>query len=207
MSTENNPHNICTWDADADSVHCQNQSLLMCRMDTSDLLHFLLITLNIFIPAILGMILGGYARYLIGYAAFWVFFFGFFEIRILCSHCPFYAEKGRILHCPANYGLPKLWKYHPEPMKRLEKAALLVCFIVLFGYPFPFLILGRQYVLLAITAYAVVLWLFVMLKNVCSKCVNFSCPLNRVPKKVVDDYLRRNEVMRQAWEASGYRLD
>ena len=207
MPQENNPYHICTWDPDADCVHCENRDVLMCRIDTSDLLHFLLITLNIFIPAILGMILGGYAVYLIGYGAFWVFFFGFLEIRILCSHCPFYAEKSFVLHCPANYGLPKLWRYYPEPMKQWEKVTLLVCFAFLFGYPFPFLILGRQYVLLGITCYALLLWLFVMQKNVCSRCVNFSCPLNRVPKKMIDDYLRHNEVMREAWEAKGYELE
>jgi len=206
-SKENNPYNICTWDPDADCAHCESRNLLLCRMNYADLIQFILLAFNIFIPAILGMILGGYAVYLIGYAAFWVLFFGFFEIRILCSHCPFYAERGFILHCPANYGLPKFWKYHPEPMIRLERAALLLGLAVLVGYPLPFLVLGRQWVLLFITAYALLLWLFVMQKNVCSRCVNFSCPLNRVPKGVVDDYLRRNQVMREAWEASGYMLD
>jgi hypothetical protein len=36
--------------------------------------------------------------------------------------------------------------------------------------------------------------------------VNFSCPLNDVPKEVVDAYLERNPVMQRAWEESGYRL-
>jgi hypothetical protein len=37
-------------------------------------------------------------------------------------------------------------------------------------------------------------------------CIDFSCPVNAVPQSVVDAYLRRNPVMREAWEASGYRL-
>lgn len=41
---------------------------------------------------------------------------------------------------------------------------------------------------------------------VCSSCVNFSCPMNTVPKKVVDEYLKRNRVMLEAWEKTGYRL-
>ena len=41
----------------------------------------------------------------------------------------------------------------------------------------------------------------------CSRCLNFSCPGNTVHKQVVDAYLRRNPVMRAAWEASGYRLE
>ena len=47
------------------------------------------------------------------------------EIRVLCSHCPYYAEEGRILHCLANHGTIKLWKYHPEPMRFWEKLGFL----------------------------------------------------------------------------------
>ena len=48
---------------------------------------------------------------------------------------------------------------------------------------------------------------FVVLRyHYCSRCVNFSCPLNQIPKSVVDEYLRRNPVMREAWERSGYSL-
>lgn len=41
---------------------------------------------------------------------------------------------------------------------------------------------------------------------VCPHCVNFSCPLNRVPRRVVDAYLARNPVMREAWERCGWTL-
>jgi hypothetical protein len=37
----------------------------------------------------------------------------------------------------------------------------------------------------------------------CSRCVNFSCPLNTVPRETVEAYLARNPVMRRAWEESG----
>ena len=40
----------------------------------------------------------------------------------------------------------------------------------------------------------------------CSKCVNFSCPLNTVSKPLVDSYLKNNDIMREAWVRSGYRL-
>jgi len=205
--SDRNPHHVCTWGPEASCAACENQGRLICRLDLGDLLQFALLALNAFAPAVAGMIRGGYGIWLVGYAAFWVFLFGFFEIRILCSHCPFYAERGLILHCPANYGLPKLWRYRPEPMSRLEKALLLVCFVFLFGYPVPFLILGQQYLLLFLTLVAEAVWLVVMQRNVCRRCVNFSCPLNRVPKITVDAYLRRNDVMRQAWEACGYILD
>jgi hypothetical protein len=38
----------------------------------------------------------------------------------------------------------------------------------------------------------------------CSRCVNFSCPLNSVASDIVAAYLARNPVMREAWEAAGW---
>jgi hypothetical protein len=41
----------------------------------------------------------------------------------------------------------------------------------------------------------------------CPNCVNFSCPLNTVPKAIIDEYLRMNYVMREAWLKSGWKID
>ncbi|NQT73737.1 MAG: hypothetical protein HQ553_13375 [Chloroflexi bacterium] len=41
----------------------------------------------------------------------------------------------------------------------------------------------------------------------CPNCVNFSCPLNTVPKSVIDEYLKKNDVMRKAWEDSGWQIE
>ena len=49
-------------------------------------------------------------------------------------------------------------------------------------------------------------FLYILMYHFCSKCVNFYCPLNRVPKSMVDEYLARNPVMKEAWERSGYEL-
>ena len=51
-----------------------------------------------------------------------------------------------------------------------------------------------------------ILFVALLLKNFCLNCVNFSCPFNRVPKDVVDEYLKKNEVMRKAWEKSGWKI-
>jgi hypothetical protein len=72
-------------------------------------------------------------------------------------------------------------------------------------HPFPFLIIGGQYVLALIALAGVVSFAFSLRKHVCTRCVNFSCPANGVPKEIIDAYLRRNPVMRRAWEESGYR--
>ena len=49
-------------------------------------------------------------------------------------------------------------------------------------------------------------FLYILMYYFCSRCVNFSCPLNRVPKFRVDGYLAKNSVMKDAWQRSGYTL-
>jgi len=51
-----------------------------------------------------------------------------------------------------------------------------------------------------------VYFFYFLRRKVCIKCVNFSCPLNKVPKNLVDSYLEKNPIMKEAWEASGYKL-
>jgi hypothetical protein len=154
----------------------------------------------------MGMILSGYGWYLLGWVGVAVIFFGFWEIRILCRHCPYYAEQGVTLHCIANYGCPKIWTYHPEPMSTSEKIQLVIGLIMLCGYPFPFAILGGQILLVLLTAWGLIMFFWTLQKYTCSHCVNFSCLLNRVSEEVIDAYLQRNPVMRKAWEEHGWQI-
>ena len=195
-----NPYNICTWKSVSECRDCSLDAKLKCRFNFRDLLLFVSRFLLFLIPACIGLILSGYGWYILGWIAFSIIFFGFWEIRILCSHCPFYAKKGRVLHCIANYGCPKLWKFHPEPISRSEKIQLVAGFIIMCGYPFPFLILGRQFVLLILTVGGLTIFWVTLLKFTCSRCINFSCLLNRVRKETVDEYLKRNPTIREAWE-------
>jgi hypothetical protein len=133
-------------------------------------------------------------------------FFEVWEIRILCRHCPYYAERGRTLHCIANYGSLKAWPYRPAPMNRSEKAQLWVGFAILGGYPFPFLVLGGQVLWAIVALWGLVMFFWALREYTCSQCVNFSCPLNSVPREIVDAYLARNPVMRAAWEESGWSM-
>ena len=111
-----------------------------------------------------------------------------------------------MLHCHANYGVIKFWKFRPGPMSRLEKALFGAGAAVFGFYPIIFLILGGQWLLLVIALAAIASSGLSLRRNVCVRCINFSCPANAVPKPLVDAYLRRNPIMREAWEASGYRL-
>jgi hypothetical protein len=201
-----NPFGICTWQDISKCADCPSGDALNCRFKWSDLLYFLAGFLPPAIAVVAGMIRGGFGCYLLGWVGYMMFFFFVWEARILCRHCPYWAEDGRVLHCLANYGVIKMWRYHPEPMSTSEKVQFLVGAGIIVLYPFPFLIIGKEYILTLITLAGMVSFAFSLRKHVCTRCVNFSCPANGVPKEIVDAYLRRNPVMRRAWEESGYQL-
>ena len=198
------PYGPCTLRPVSECRDCAVSGRLRCRFRRGVLLHFVGLFLTYLFPAAIGMVLAGYRWYLLGWLVVFVVLLGVWENRVLCSHCPYYAEQGRTLRCFANYGLLKLWRHRPGPASRLEKAQFAVIVVLLTGYPFPFLILGGQYVLAFLTAWALVVWGWTLWKYGCSQCVNLSCLFNRVPREVADEFLKRNPAMRKAWEDSGW---
>ncbi|MFX1364974.1 MAG: hypothetical protein ACFFCE_15900 [Promethearchaeota archaeon] len=201
-----NFYNFCIW---KDSENCNNCFLngkLICHFHRKYLLSFLGFFFAFAITAFVGVIIAGYGWFLLGWIGFWLFFFEFWEIRILCSHCPFYAEEGKTLHCIANYGSFKLWKFHPEPMNLSEKIQLLIGFIILVGYPLIFLILDAQTIFLIICIIEISIFFIFLITKRCGNCLNFSCPLNRVKKEIVDCFLKKNPVMGMAWKDKGYKI-
>lgn len=202
----NESFSICTWRPVSECEDCTIAGRLKCRFNRGDLFRFVGLFLLFLAPALLGMVLGGYGWYLLGWVGLGVIFFGFWEIRILCSHCPFYAEKGVILHCIANYGCPKFWRYRPEPISSSEKLQLVIGFVIVCGYPFPFLVPGGQFILSLLAVAGLTVFFWALRRYTCTRCVNFSCLLNRVPKEVVDEYLKRNPPMGRAWEKNGWEI-
>jgi hypothetical protein len=196
----------CTWQPLPVCEDCPIQGDLMCRFETRDMAAFLMNVLPFAVTAIAGTIVAGYGWYLLAWLAYSLFFFFVWEARILCSHCPMWAEEGHILHCHANHGVIKVWRYRPGPMSRSEQLQFIVGALIWFGFPFIFLLLGKEYVLAVIGLATVVSGVFGVRNSACRRCIHFSCPVNAVPKELVDAYLARNPAMREAWEASGYRL-
>jgi len=195
---------ICAQKDSSECIDCRIKDKLICHFHRKYLFSFAGFFLIFAITAFIGVILAGYGWFLLGWVGFWLFFFEIWEIRILCAHCPYYAEEGRTLHCIANYSSLKLWKYHPEPMNRSEKIQLLLGFTILVGYPLIFLILGAKFIFLVICIVQIFSFFSFLMVKRCGKCVNFSCPLNHVKKEYVDTFLRKNPVMRKAWEENGY---
>jgi hypothetical protein len=209
MSSSQTPiHDIpvpCTWQPLSVCRGCGTDGKLMCRFAWRDMLNFFMIVLPFGVTSVAGIIHTGYGRYLPLWLAYSLLFFFVWEARVLCRHCPYWAEERAALRCHANYGVIKIWKYQTGPMSTWEKAQFIVGVLIWVCFPFPFLLLGQEYLLVLIGACAGVSGAFVLRRNVCSRCINFSCPMNTVPKKLVDEYLGRNPGMRAAWESAGYR--
>jgi len=216
---------VCTWDDNSDCTHCAASSGLHCKWDQNILTGFIATSIPPYLLFILGMVMVGIMTRvwwpLIVYIAFLVGFFGFFEIRILCSHCPYYAGDQKSLKCLANNGALKLWSFHPGPMNTFERTSLVVGFALIYAV-FPLAIQGygiwfiasqyASYGLIAllgmigvVAAGMLLTFVFFAVLRIffCSACINFSCPLNTVPEEMIDAYLDKNPVMREAWKKTG----
>ncbi len=172
---------------------CPAGEELHCHFKLRDLGQFMLLSAPSFL-------LGGAGIYHISgwMLALWLLlivgYFGFLEIRVMCSHCPHYAEPGRTLKCWANYGAMKLWRPRAGPMSAVEKFLFLAGLITVFVYPLVFILLGGQWFLLIV--YVVVLAVYYMTVRMffCTQCMNFACPLNLVAEGTRAQFRERNPV-------------
>lgn len=177
---------------------CPVGAAVHCHFRAVDLTHFLLLALPAFLLGGAGIVAVG-AMYLIPWAVFCLAYFGLIEIRVMCSHCPHYAEPGHSLRCWANYGSPKLWKYRPGPMSRVETIIFLGGFVLIWGYPLVFLILGMRWFLLLVYAMTTAGFFMTLKLSFCSQCMNFACPLNGVDAATRQAFRERNPEIAEAW--------
>jgi hypothetical protein len=177
---------------------CPVRRELHCHFSARDLLHFFAVVAPAFLVGGIGIYrLNGWL--LLPWLAIVLGYFGLVEIRVMCSHCPHYAETGRTLKCWANYGSPKLWKYRPGPMTRLEKAVFWGGLLMVLGYPLICLVVGGEWLWLVVYAVSGVGAYLTMERCMCSECMNFACPLNRVGKSEREAFFERNAGVAEAW--------
>lgn len=184
--------------AASDCSSCDLQKVVNCHFSFKQLARFLAF-------AISAMIVGGYGIFmfqpwlLLAWVIVFVSFFGLIEIRVLCSHCPHYAQpESRILRCWANYGSPRLWKYRPGPMSTGEKTIFFIGVAVIIGIPLAsFLFNPVRIHVVALLLYAALIGVgYVLLKkHYCSICMNFVCPLNSVDEHIRQVFLEKNTRM------------
>jgi hypothetical protein len=170
---------------------CPVRRSLKCHFGAGDLLPFLLSASPAFVLGAIGIAAAG-----VGYLALWgvllVGCFGVAEIRVLCSHCPHYAERVSSLRCWANYGSPKLWRYRPGPMSRWEKTVFFGALASVAGYPLLFMLVAASWALLAAFLAALAGLATFMAIRMCGRCMNFACPANRVSGPTRQAFIQRN---------------
>ncbi len=204
---------ICIWKVKEECKGCDLDEKLFCRPKAKYLLYFLSPLLITIVPTVLGMLFAPIDLWIkILFFASWfayaMFFFNVWETRILCNHCPYFAnDEQRVLHCPIDKGKYKSGKYDPGPLSRLEKIQFAVGALILFFFPIPFLLIAGQIIPLVLLIVGVIVWYIVIQLKVCSDCVNFACPLNKVPKQIRDEFFRKNPIILKAWEDKGYKID
>lgn len=178
---------------------CKVKGSIHCHFVARDHIQFLAIALPSFL-------LGGAAIYHVSgwWLALWIAmipsFFALLEIRVLCTHCPHYAEPDKTLKCWANYGVPKIWKYRPGPMSIAEKSVFLAGLTIIFGYPVVFMILAAQWFLLGVYLITVVGFFMTLKRYLCTQCMNFACPWNEVKVETRHAFFQCNPGYAAAWQ-------
>jgi hypothetical protein len=178
--------------------NCPVSKEVHCHFRPKELIYFLLICLPGFIVGGAGLLAFGVWPLLL-WIAIIIAFFGFLEIRVMCSHCPHYAEEGTTLRCWANHGSPKLWNYRPGPMSFIEKISFFGGLAVVWGYPLPFLWLGSLWFLLVLYILTNGAFFASLKSFLCSQCMNFACPLNSVSETTRDLFFQRNPSIAEHW--------
>lgn len=203
----NNNQKTCIWQPVSECRNCILAGRLSCHCKPGDEAYFIASFLTFVLPAIIGILIVGYKWYLFGWIGVAIIFL-VLETRFICSHCPYFAKEGLMLNCPTKNGFPKFfWKYHPEPINKLEKTLNIFADIVFLGYPLLFLIFSKQYIFLFLTIWGLTMFIWTLRKYFCRRCINFSCFLNPAPKEVIDEFLKLNPVMRRAWEEKGWKVE
>ncbi|MFO7795061.1 MAG: hypothetical protein ACQERB_17610 [Promethearchaeati archaeon] len=204
---------ICIWQNVEECENCNLDEVLFCHPKTKYLIYFAFPLFIGLIPLILIVIFALISLpfkliFFISWAFYAMFFFNIWETRILCNHCPYFSnESQKVLHCPIDKGKYKAGTYDPGPLSLSEKIQFGVGGILLMIFPIPFLIIADLYLALFIYAISIVLWILSIQSNVCTDCVNFACPLNRVPKDIKNRFMEKNPVIKKAWEERGYKID
>jgi hypothetical protein len=173
---------------------------ISCHFNSSQLIRFIAFGIVIFIAGGIGMFLFS-PWVLLAWGVFIFSFFRLIEIRVMCSHCPHYAEPElKSLKCWANYGSPKLWKYQPGSMTNTEKAVFFAGLAIIFLSPIFFMILSNDLLMLAVYGVLLIAGAYSMTQFLCRQCMNFACPLNRVDRKVRERFFMHNPVVQDAWK-------
>jgi len=127
--------------------------------------------------------------WMIGYLVF-MLSFGIVQIRFLCTHCPYYREEGKRVHCKSMWGWPRLFKPRPGARSGFDKMMFYSYFLLAFLFPMYWLIL--QPILLALYCLSGVVMVWTLRRYECNRCLFFDCGFNCVSPDEKEEFLRQN---------------
>lgn len=183
--------------------HCDVPGYITCHFDKGKLIRFIFLMFPVFGTAVYQLISYN-ALSIIPWVVMIIGYFGFIEIRVMCSHCPHYAEPGlKSLKCWANYGSPKIWKYRPGPMSLTERIIFLSGMISIFVYPIPFFFMKAgtlSYILWGMYVALIIFGFSILKRKYCSFCMNFACPFNEVENEAREKFFEKNPIVKAAWK-------
>lgn len=202
------------WKEDTECEGCNLHEQVFCKPKSKYAMLFIAPFPLIVVPAVIQILFFSNFNLflkiaiLVGWFAYGFFFLNIWESRMLCNHCPYYAnDSQKSLRCPIDKGKLKTGKYDPGPSSTSEKIQFIIGALLMIGFPIPFLIIGELWVSLILLGIGFIMWIIILQLKICTDCVNFACPLNRVPKEIRNEFIKKNPVIREAWEKKGYNFD
>lgn len=137
------------------------------------------------------------------YTGIALFFFLIVEFRFACTHCLYYIRSKGCVKCMMLPGVPKLFKARPGPHSPFEKAMVVLGALPVFLFPVYWLV--RDPILLGAYIVAWALFFLTAHRYECVKCVNFECPVSKVPADVKEEFEKRDSRSEKI-ELSGRKL-
>lgn len=118
-----------------------------------------------------------------------LFFFLVIEFRFACTHCLYYIRNKGCVKCMMLSGVPKFFKALPGPHSSFEKAMTVLGALPMFFFPVYWLI--RDPLLLCAYIAAWMLFFSTTRRYECVRCLNFECPMNRVPAGMKEKFKKK----------------
>lgn len=191
------------------SESCDDCSLsgnLDCHASATDLMRLLLMMS----PA---MLIGGSGVYqfkagmLIPWLVILLGYIGIVELRLIGAYI-LPGEKKRVaLKSLPRLSLLKIWNYRFGSMTLRKNRVFFIGSAFAWGYPIYFLISGDQLFLLLVYLLAATSFVVTMRSFLCSRCTDFSCPLNSVDDYVRSDFYECNPSVAKLWARNPHTLN